>query len=105
VTTLALQYELARMTFDNGDYASAAKQLAGVVAEAPDEVSARLLLARAYYHSAQLTRAETTLREVIERAPTEAYAHLMLGRTLQRQSRHADAAPHLRLAAAMGLAA
>lgn len=31
----------------------------------------------------------------------ESYAHLMLGRTLERQGRTADAAPHLRMAAAL----
>ena len=61
----------------------------------------RLLLARAYYHSAQLRRAEEQLREVIERDPVEFYAHLMLGRTLERQGRHAEAAPWLRTATAM----
>ena len=37
-------------------------------------------------------------------APADGYAHLLLGRTLQRGSRHDEATPHLRLAAAMGVA-
>jgi Tfp pilus assembly protein PilF len=65
-------------------------------------VAPRLLLARTYYHSAQLGRAEKQLRAVIDRDPVEYYAHLMLGRTLERQSRHAEAEPWLRTAAAMG---
>lgn len=36
--------------------------------------------------------------------PSDGYAHLMLGRTLQRRSQHDEAVPHLRLAAAMGVA-
>ncbi|GHJ39909.1 hypothetical protein Sm713_55180 [Streptomyces sp. TS71-3] len=60
----------------------------------------RLLLARAYYHSAQLRRAEEQLRLVIDRDPVEHYAHLMLGRTLERQGRSDEAAPWLRMAAA-----
>jgi Tfp pilus assembly protein PilF len=69
----------------------------------PEQVAPRLLLARTYYHSAQLGRAEQQLRAVIERDPVEYYAHLMLGRTLERQGRHAEAAPWLRMAAAMGV--
>jgi len=99
--TLAERHERARMFFDAGDYVSAARILAGVVADAPADVAVRLLLARAYYHSAQLAKAEAEARAVLERAPDEAYAHLLLGRTLQRQSRAAEATGHLRLAAAM----
>lgn len=33
--------------------------------------------------------------------PVEDYARLMLGRTLERQGRSAEAAPHLRMAAAL----
>lgn len=99
--TTAELYERARLFFDANSYASAARILTDVVAAAPADVAPRLLLARAYYHSAQLWRAEAELREVLERDPAEAYAHLMLGRTLQRQSRPAEAARHLRLAEAM----
>ncbi|MFD7234801.1 hypothetical protein ACFWAT_05750 [Streptomyces syringium] len=38
---------------------------------------------------------------MLERDPAGTHAYLMLGRTLERQSRSADAAPCLRLAAAM----
>ena len=69
--------------------------------EVPNEVATRLLLARAYYHSAQLQRAEAELRTVLKQDPAKAYAHLLLGRTLQRQSRQTEAARYLRLAAAM----
>ncbi|WP_308167862.1 tetratricopeptide repeat protein [Catellatospora tritici] len=72
-----------------------------MVREAPGDVAPRLLLARTYYLSAQLKRAEAELRWVLDSDPTEEYAHLMPGRTLQRQSRHAEAVPYLRLAAAM----
>ncbi|WP_255378200.1 hypothetical protein [Quadrisphaera sp. DSM 44207] len=37
--------------------------------------------------------------------PDEGCAHLLLGRVLQRRSRHAGAAPHLQLAAALGASA
>lgn len=102
-STQAEEYERALLFFEARDYTTAARILSGVVREAPRHLAARLLLARAYYHSAQLTRAEAELRRVLEQDPAEAYAHLMLGRALERQSRTQDAAPHLRLAEAMGI--
>ncbi|MFC0110093.1 tetratricopeptide repeat protein [Kibdelosporangium aridum] len=99
--TIAERWERASLLFDAKDYAKAANLLAEVVAEVPEQIAPRLLLARAYYHSAQLRRAEEQLREVVERDPVEHYAHLMLGRTLQRQGRHDEATPWLRLAAAL----
>ncbi|WP_345641666.1 tetratricopeptide repeat protein [Streptomyces tremellae] len=88
------------MFFDAKEYVTAARILLGLVEEAPEQVGPRLLLARAYYHSARLGRAEEQLRTVLERDPVEAYAHLMLGRTLERQGRDGEAATHLRIAAA-----
>lgn len=99
--TAAERWERAQLFFDAKEYATAARILDALVDEAPEQVAPRLLLARAYYHSAQLGRAESALREVIELDPVEAYARLMLGRTLQRQNRPDDAAPHLRMAAAL----
>lgn len=98
--TTAERWTRAELLFEAKDYTGAAKLLAGVVAEHPNQTGPRLLLARAYYHSAQLRRAEEELREVVDRNPVEHYAHLMLGRTLQRQGRHDEAAPWLRMAAA-----
>ncbi|GGR06465.1 tetratricopeptide repeat protein [Kitasatospora griseola] len=98
--TVAERWVRAQLFFDSKAYADAARILAELVEEAPEQVGPRLLLARAYYHSAQLRRAEEQLREVIERDPVEHYAHLVLGRVLERQGRHAEAVPYLRLAAA-----
>ncbi|MQA80574.1 MAG: tetratricopeptide repeat protein [Streptosporangiales bacterium] len=95
------RYERARMFFDAEDYITTAGMLADLAAEVPGDLALRLLLARAYYHSAQLGRAERTLRELVAEDPVEVYAHLLLGRTLQRQSRHEEAHTYLRLAAAM----
>ncbi|CAL9317314.1 hypothetical protein SUDANB25_05675 [Streptomyces sp. SudanB25_2051] len=99
--TAADRWDRAQMFFEAKEYQTAARILRGLVAEFPGQTAQRLLLARAYYHSAQLKRAETELRAVLERDPVEGYARLMLGRTLERQGRHAEAAPHLRMAAAM----
>ncbi|MGD6740836.1 tetratricopeptide repeat protein [Streptomyces sp. BH106] len=89
------------MFFDAKEYANAARILDGLVEEVPEQTGPRLLLARSYYHSAQLRRAETELRTIVERDPVEHYARLMLGRTLERQGRHDEAAPHLRMASAL----
>ncbi|MFH8484236.1 tetratricopeptide repeat protein [Streptomyces longisporoflavus] len=99
--TAAERWERARQFFDAKEYATAARILAPLADEVPEQVAPRLLLARAYYHSAQLRRAEAELRTVIERDPVEQYARLLLGRTLERQGRDAEAAPHLRMAAAL----
>ncbi|ONI75141.1 hypothetical protein ALI144C_41070 [Actinosynnema sp. ALI-1.44] len=97
--TLAERWERAVSLFEAREYVAAAKLLTVVVEEVPEQVAPRLLLARAYYHSAQLGRAEEQLRVVIERDPVEHYAYLMLGRTLERQGRHDEAAPWLKVAA------
>ncbi|MFJ6569724.1 tetratricopeptide repeat protein [Streptomyces sp. NPDC091292] len=89
------------MFFDAKEYVTAAGVLEGLVDEVPEQVAPRLLLARAYYHAARLRLAEEQLLLVLERDPVEGYARLMLGRTLERQGRDADAAPHLRMAAAL----
>ncbi|MFF7381771.1 tetratricopeptide repeat protein [Streptomyces griseoluteus] len=99
--TAAERWERAGMFFDAKEYANAARVLTGLVEEVPEQTAPRLLLARAYYHSAQLGRAEAELRIIVERDPVEHYARLMLGRTLERQSRAEEAAPHLRIAAAL----
>jgi Tfp pilus assembly protein PilF len=99
--TTAERWERAVLLFEARDYIGAARLLDGVVEEAPEQTGPRLLLARAYYHSAQLRRAEEQLRKVVDRDPVEHYAHLMLGRTLERQGRHDEAAPWLRMAAAL----
>ncbi|MFE3329169.1 tetratricopeptide repeat protein [Streptomyces sp. NPDC059176] len=99
--TAAERWERARFFFEAREYGTAAGILGGLVAEAPELIAPRLLLARAYYHSARLQKAEAELRTVLDRDPVEHYARLMLGRTLERQGRGAEATAHLRLAAAM----
>lgn len=98
------RYDRATFFFDGGEYIAAARELADIVADNPESTNARILLARAYYHSAQLGRAERELRTIVADNPVDAYARLLLGRTLQRRSRHDEAGTHLRLAGAMGAA-
>jgi predicted Zn-dependent protease len=67
----------------------------------PESTSLRTLRAWAYFQSAQLTRAETELVGLVDDCPTDVWARFALGRVLERQSKYADALPHLRLAAVM----
>jgi predicted Zn-dependent protease len=101
VVDLYAEYERAVRSFDDGDPIGAARTLAPVVDAEPENTSVRLLLARAYYHSAQLRRAEEQLRWLIDRNPADHYAHFVLGRTLERLGKPAQALPHLRMAVAM----
>ncbi|MEV6103381.1 tetratricopeptide repeat protein [Streptomyces sp. NPDC051940] len=81
-----------------------AVQLLDPVVEAhPENTAARLLRARAYFHSAQLGAAEAEFLVVLDREPDNAYAHFALARTLERGGslRAAEAQRHFRLAAAL----
>jgi predicted Zn-dependent protease len=101
VDDLLAEYRRASMFFDAGDPVRAAAILEPIVAAEPGRTDVRLLLARAYFHSAQLRRAEEQFRLLAERDPSDHYVQYVLGRTLERQNRPADALPHLRLASAM----
>ena len=67
----------------------------------PGSASLRTLRAWAYFQTAQLGRAEADLLRLVEDCPTDVWARFALGRALERQSRYADALPHMRLAAVM----
>ena len=107
-TTMAERYARARGLFEHGEYQAAAATLAALVDESVLEpplhgtTELRVLLGRAYFHSAQLGRAETVLRAVLADHPDDAYANLVLGRTLQRLGRGPEARPHLAMAELLG---
>ncbi|HEY9562283.1 MAG TPA: tetratricopeptide repeat protein [Nocardioides sp.] len=67
----------------------------------PRAVSLLSLRAWAYFLRVQLAKAEEDLRVIVEEDPSDVWARHTLGRALERQSRLADALPHLRLASAM----
>lgn len=92
------KWQRANLLFAEKQYTKAADLLADLVEQYPANNAARLLLARAYYHSAQLRRAEEQLRVLVERDPVDDYAHLMLGRCLERQGRAPEGAAWLRIA-------
>ena len=104
------RFRWAEDLFAHRDYLAAARVVEALLGEALDSPElvghglgeVRLLLARAYYHSAQLRRAEATVREVLADHPTDAYAALLLARTLERGSRHDEASAARRMAEALG---
>ncbi len=67
----------------------------------PGSTGLRTLRAWAYFQSAQLRHAEEELSTLVEECPTDLWARYALGRVLERQSKFADALPHMRLAAVM----
>jgi tetratricopeptide (TPR) repeat protein len=71
------------------------------LATEPDNRGLRSLRAWAYLMRAQLQKAEAELRSLVEEVPDDDWARHALGRALERQSKYAEALPHLRLAAAM----
>ncbi|MQW77823.1 tetratricopeptide repeat protein [Nocardioides sp. dk4132] len=71
------------------------------LAEEPTNTGLRSLRAWAFLIRAQLGRAEEELKSLVADNPDDDWARHALGRALERQSRFAEALPHLRLAAAM----
>ena len=67
----------------------------------PANTGLRTLRAWAYLIRVQLGPAEDELRSLVEEHPDDDWLRFALGRALERQSKYADALPHLRLAAAM----
>jgi Flp pilus assembly protein TadD len=98
------EYLRADLFSSMGQPIEAVRVLEPLVAAEPGNEAALELLARAYFGSAQLQRAEDALRRLVELAPANGWARRALARTLERQSRHDDAAVHHRLADALGAA-
>ena len=96
----------AKRLFEERAYREAAVLLRELIDDPGDVrhelTDARLLLARALFHSAQLDGAIFAATEVLADDPNDAYAHLLVGRALQRQGRRDEAAGHLRLAEVLG---
>ena len=97
------EYLRADLLLAMGQPTEAARILEPVVTAEPENEAATELLARAYFGSAQLTRAEEVLTRLVALAPANGWARRALARTLERQSRHADAVTHHRMADALGV--
>jgi Flp pilus assembly protein TadD len=89
-----------RMFRAAGNPSGAARYLAEAAEAAPRDRTVLTELALAHFQSAALGKAEGVLTALVDLDPSDGYTRLLLGRTLSRQSRHAEALPHLRLAAA-----
>lgn len=81
--------------------AEALEVLEPALSEEPSNTGLRSLRAWAYLIRVQLGKAEDELRSLVEDDPSDVWARHALGRALERQSRQAEALPHLRLAAVM----
>jgi Flp pilus assembly protein TadD len=84
-----------------GDPSGATRFLTEAASLAPRDRTVLTELALAHFQSASLGKAEGVLRELVDLDPSDGYTRLLLGRTLSRQSRHVEALPQLRLAAAL----
>ena len=96
------EYLRADLYLAMGQPVEAARVLEPVVQAEPGNEAALELLARSYFGAARLQKAEDALRRLVELAPANGWARRALARTLERQSRPDDAAPHHRVADALG---
>ncbi len=97
-------YELYRSgmeLLEAGHHHQAAIPLSRARDLAPDKTSIREGLGRALFHVQRYEQAAAEFRAIVDRAPTNDYALFCLGRCLQLLGRHAEARPHLTLAACM----
>jgi thioredoxin-like negative regulator of GroEL len=94
-------YHRAWQLLEERDPRGAIALLDPAIDSEPESTSLRTLRAWAFFQSAQLRRAEAELSGLVDDCPTDVWARFALGRVLERQSRFADALPHLRLAAVM----
>jgi tetratricopeptide (TPR) repeat protein len=81
--------------------AEALEVIEPALAAEPGNTGLRILRAWAFLIRVQLGRAEEELTQLVEERPDDDWVRFALGRSLERQSRYAEALPHLRLAAAM----
>lgn len=68
----------------------------------PEQASIREALGIAYFRIGRWPEAEVEFRKLVELAPADDWGHHALGRALVRQGRPTEAAPHLKLARALG---
>jgi predicted Zn-dependent protease len=94
-------YREAWRLLEEGDPRGAIALLGPAIEAEPGSTSLRTLRAWAFFQAAHLHRAEEELTRLVAECPTDVWARFALGRVLERQSKYADALPHLRLAAVM----
>jgi len=94
-------FRVAYDLLERGAPAEALTVIEPALAEDPRNTGLRTLRAWAFLARAQLGRATEELTSLVEDDPTDVWSRHALGRALERQSRPAEALPHLRLAAVM----
>jgi len=94
-------YHRAWELLEEREPAQALEILDPAIDQEPASTSLRTLRAWAYFQRAQLGKAESDLAVLVEECPADVWARFALARVLERQSKFADALPHMRLAAAM----
>lgn len=99
--TTSLRYSMGVTAFDERRYKDAIDHFEAVLLDAPETTSAREYIVRAHFHRAALPRAEAEARAILESDPTNEYILLLLVRSLERQSRHDEAAALRRRLAAL----
>ncbi|WP_183096239.1 tetratricopeptide repeat protein [Nocardioides stalactiti] len=94
-------YRTAHDLLERRAPSQALEVLEAALEQEPANRGLRLLRAWAYLLRAQLVKASDELTLLVADDPSDAWAQHALGRAFERQSRHREALPHLRLAAAM----
>ena len=90
-------YHRAWQLLEERDPRQAIALLDPAIAAEPGSTGLRTLRAWAYFQSAQHQRAEQELSGLVDDCPTDLWARYALGRVLERESKYADALPHMRL--------
>jgi tetratricopeptide (TPR) repeat protein len=98
---LGSAYRVAYDLLARRSAAEALEVIEPALAAEPGNTGLRILRAWAFLIRVQLGRAEEELSQLVEERPDDDWVRFALGRSLERQSRYAEALPHLRLAAAM----
>lgn len=96
-----LIHNLGVRAFENRNYKAALEHFSRVLEVDPGNLSVREYVARAHYHRASLGPAEAECRRILEQDPANSYVTLLLARSLERQSRHDEAAGVRRMLAAL----
>lgn len=96
-----MRWAMAEERFAGRDYRGASRLLVEIVTAQPTNFSARLLLARSYFHAALLQKAYEQCVLLLDQNPTEPYAQLLMLRTCERLGRKDEAEKHRRLLAIM----
>ena len=95
-------FQKGREQLRNGMPAQATVSLEKARRREPSSRSIREALGIAYFRLSRWEEAETEFRALVELSPADDWAHWALGRALANQGRREEAAPHFKLAQALG---